>query len=238
VTLLEEKDLAVIRSILGRAAIFDAHHRLAYAALVAVFVAYVASGRLHIATHAIVTWNAFAICSLVLAWNTIVRADLNHIQRTAQSQDFGRTVIFVVVMAAVMSLLTVGLLLGPSKDIAAAHSRFHILQSAIAVATSWCLTHTVYTLHYAHLFYSATSRQPHSRNDRGLDFPGGPNPNYLDFAYFAFVIGMTCQASDVQVTSRSMRTLVLIHGVLSFGFNTLILALSVSVIAQMLQRPA
>jgi uncharacterized membrane protein len=87
VTLLEEKDLAVIRSILGRAAIFDAHHRLAYAALVAVFVAYAASGRLHIATHAIVTWNAFAICSLVLAWNTIVRADLKHIQRTAQSQD-------------------------------------------------------------------------------------------------------------------------------------------------------
>ena len=66
----------MIRSILGRAAIFDAHHRLAYAALVAAFVAYAASGRLPIATQAIVTWNAFAICSLVLAWNTIVRADL------------------------------------------------------------------------------------------------------------------------------------------------------------------
>ena len=224
----------MIRSILGRAAIFDAHHRLAYAALVAAFVAYAASGRLHIATQAIVTWNAFAICSLALAWNTIVRADLEYIQRTARSQDFGRTVIFVVVvMAAVMSLLTVALLLGP-----AAHSRFHVVQSAIAVITSWSLMHTVYTLHYAHLFYAATSRQPHARNDRGLDFPGDPNPNYLDFAYFSFVVGMTCQVSDVQVTSRSMRTLVLIHGVLSFGFNTLILALSVSVIAQMLQRPA
>ena len=229
----------MIRSIFRRAAIFDAHHRLAYAALVAAFVAYAASGRLPIETQAIVTWNAFAICSLVLAWNTIVRAELRDIQRTAQSQDFGRTVIFVVVvMAALMSLLTVGLLLGPSKDIAAAHSRFHVVQSAIAVITAWSLTHTVYTLHYAHLFYAATSRQPHARNDRGLEFPGDPNPNYLDFAYFAFVIGMTCQVSDVQVTSRSMRTLVLIHGVLSFGFNTLILALSVSGIAQMLQRPA
>ncbi|MGH8575841.1 MAG: DUF1345 domain-containing protein [Gammaproteobacteria bacterium] len=134
----------MIRSILGRAAIFDAHHRLAYAALVAAFVAYAASGRLHIATQAIVTWNGFAICSLLLAWNTIVRADLEHIQRTAQSQDFGRTVIFVVVvMAAVISLLTVGLLLGPAKDIATAHSRFHLLQSAIAVITAWFLTHTV-----------------------------------------------------------------------------------------------
>jgi uncharacterized membrane protein len=229
----------VIRSILGRAAIFDAHHRLAYAALVAAVVGYAASGRLHIATQVIVTWNAFAICSLALAWNTIVRADLNYIQRTARSQDLGRTVIFVVVvMAAVVSLLTVGLLLGPSKDIAAAHSRFHIVQSAIAVITSWSLTHTVYTLHYAHLFYAAASRQPHAGNHRGLDFPGDPNPNYLDFAYFSFVIGMTCQVSDVQVTSRSMRTLVLIHGVLSFAFNTLILALSVSVIAQMLEGPA
>ena len=235
----------MIRSILGRAAIFDAHRRLAYAALVAAFVAYAASGRLPMETQAIVMWNAFAICSLILAWNTIVRAELRDIQRTAQSHDFGRTVIFVVVvMAALMSLLTVGLLLGPSKDIAAAHSRFHVVQSAIAVITAWSLTHTVYTLHYAHLFYAATSRQPcpidrgHARNDRGLDFPGDPNPNYLDFAYFAFVIGMTCQVSDIQVTSRSMRTLVLIHGVLSFGFNTLILALSVSGIAQMLQRPA
>ncbi|MGH8575840.1 MAG: DUF1345 domain-containing protein [Gammaproteobacteria bacterium] len=94
------------------------------------------------------------------------------------------------------------------------------------------------TLHYAHLFYSSTARRPPPHNDRGLDFPGEPNPDYLDFAYFAFVIGMTCQVSDVQVTSQSMRKLVLLHGVLSFGFNTLILALSINVLAQMLERSA
>ncbi len=228
-----------MRSLLGRAAFLDAHHRLAGAALVAALVAYATAGRLHVATQAIVAWNAFAIASLVLAWATIVRADLEHIRRMAQAHDFSRTVIFVlVVMAAVMSLLTVGLLLGPSRDIAAAQSGLHLGQSAIAVIGSWTLTHTVYTLHYAHLYYSPASQHPHARDGRGLEFPGDPNPNYLDFAYFAFVIGMTCQVSDVQVRARPMRRLVLLHGVLSFAFNTLILALSVNVIAQMFQRSA
>jgi uncharacterized membrane protein len=66
-----------------------------------------------------------------------------------------------------------------------------------------------------------------------LDFPGEEKPDYLDFAYFSFVIGMTFQVSDVQVTAKRMRQLVLVHGILSFGFNTLILALAVSTVTSL-----
>jgi uncharacterized membrane protein len=173
---------------------------------------------------------------LALAWATILHAQPEHIQRTTQLQDFGRSIIFVlVVTAATISLLSVGLLLGPA-EITESYSVLHLLQSVIAVISSWCLTHTVYTLHYAHLFYLPSPHGLSERKARGLEFPGGTDPDYVDFAYFAFVIGMTCQVSDVQITSRRMRKLVLIHSVLSFGFNTLILALSVNVIAQILDR--
>jgi len=68
----------------------------------------------------------------------------------------------------------------------------------------------------------------------GLIFPGDRPPNYLDFAYFSFVIGMTCQVSDVQITSRRMRRISLFHSVLSFGFNTLILALLINTVSGLL----
>lgn len=91
--------------------------------------------------------------------------------------------------------------------------------------------HTVFGMHYAHNFYGDSENRA-ARH--GLDFPGEPDPDYRDFTYFSFVIGMTCQVSDVQVTSREMRRLVLIHGVLSFVFNTVILALTVNIVSSLL----
>ena len=87
-------------------------------------------------------------------------------------------------------------------------------------------------LRYAHTFYGdpdgPAGPQQHAG---GLDFPGGRLPDYMDFAYFSFVIGMTFQVSDVQITSREFRKLVLLHGMLSFGFNTVILALTINTVS-------
>jgi uncharacterized membrane protein len=94
--------------------------------------------------------------------------------------------------------------------------------------------HTVFSLRYAHLFYRESGAAPSEGLAGGLAFPEEPEPDYLDFAYFAFVIGMTCQVSDVQITSRPIRHLALLHGVLSFAFNTVILALSVNIISGLL----
>ena len=92
--------------------------------------------------------------------------------------------------------------------------------------------HTIFTMHYARAFYKNRSKQHGSYlQAEGFDFPGDEEPDYKDFLYFSFGIGMTCQVADVQITSRSTRYLVLFHSVLSFFFNTAILAMSVNIIA-------
>ena len=107
----------------------------------------------------------------------------------------------------------------------------HLFMAVLAVIESWLLIHTVFTLRYAHVFYRLEQEADVEGSGRGLIFPGGDNPDYEDFAYFSFVIGMTCQVSDVNITSRFMRRLALLHGLLSFAFNTVILALSINIIS-------
>lgn len=102
----------------------------------------------------------------------------------------------------------------------------HVTLAAITVASSWLLVHSVFTLRYAHLYYGDDRKQ--TKHPGGLDFPHEPEPDYLDFAYFSFVIGMTSQVSDVAIGSKQMRRAALAHGVLSFLFNTIIIALTVS----------
>ncbi len=106
-----------------------------------------------------------------------------------------------------------------------------ITLACIAVALSWLLVHTMFALHYAHAYYGDLDPGPDYKMRGGLDFPGRHPPDFWDFLYYAAVVGMTCQVSDVQVTSHAMRRITLAHGVLSFFFNTGVLALAVNIIA-------
>jgi len=136
-----------------------------------------------------------------------------------------------VITAATASLLAVGLLLGSAKDLPPTALAEHIALSVSAVVISWLLVHTVFTLRYAH-FYFYDARDVERREVAGgLIFPGKGSPCYMDFAYFSFVIGMTCQVSDVQISSTKIRRLALLHGLISFAFNTAILAMFVNIIA-------
>jgi len=101
-----------------------------------------------------------------------------------------------------------------------------ILLCLTAVVTAWAMTHTAYTLRYAHLYY-----RDDGDGEGGLVFPGDTKPTYLDFAYFAFTLGMCFQTSDVAITSRPIRRTVLAHAALSFAYNTAILATAVSLVA-------
>jgi uncharacterized membrane protein len=100
-----------------------------------------------------------------------------------------------------------------------------------AVATAWLVVHTVFTLRYAHLYYDPDI----DGHEGGLEFPGGEKePDYLDFAYFSFVIGMTAQTADISISGRTLRRLVLLHGIISFSFNTAVVALSINSLASLL----
>lgn len=210
----------------------DSHVRQIIA-LIAATIAFVLSSRHGHApvSHFIAIWDIYAIILIMMAWVTIWTADPRTIQRQARLQDSSRTLIFVfVIVAACMSLLAVILVIHEHRAFQNTEA-LHLFMAALAVLESWLLIHTVFALRYAHLFYRSKQEVDVDGSGGGLIFPGKGNPNYRDFAYFSFIIGMTCQVSDVSVASHSMRLLALIHGLLSFAFNTVILALSINIIS-------
>lgn len=171
--------------------------------------------------------------TLFLAGTAVIlsRATPDRMRARARRQDPLRAVLFAVVLAAAaVSFVALGFLLG--KD-ASGHMAVapRILIAGLAVVASWTLTHTIFALHYAHLYYGDDPLQEGVQDRGGLKFPEERSPDFWDFLYFSFVVGMTCQVSDVQVTSRHMRRMTLGHGVLSFLFNAVILALAVNFIA-------
>ena len=159
------------------------------------------------------------------------KATPDRMRARARKQDPLRPLLFsVVIAAAAISFVALGFMLG--KD-ASGHVAIglRILVAGLAVLASWTLTHTIFALHYAHLYYGDNPLQKGEQDRGGLKFPEEGTPDFWDFLYYAFVVGMTCQVSDVQVTSRHMRRLTLGHGVLAFLFNAVILALAVNFIA-------
>jgi uncharacterized membrane protein len=214
----------------------DARHRLVISFLAAGLVWCGLHGRVQTSTQSIATWDVFALCILVLAWLTITTTPLHKLHARAQEQDVSRTVIFVfVVLAACAGLFAVGFLFFANKNVQRPHLVLHMLMSLVAVVSSWLLVHTVFGLRYAHTYYGDPDGPEGPRQHAGgLEFPGGRLPDYMDFAYFSFVIGMTFQVSDVQITSREFRQIVLLHGMLSFGFNTVILALTINTVSTLL----
>lgn len=175
-------------------------------------------------------WDAFALATLLLLWVSIYQADIDRIRAVAAKEDFSRTVSFLfVLMAAGASLLAVVFLLGTLHSMPPAAQVRRLALLVVAVGSSWLLVHTVFTLRYAHMYYDQDTP---GQDNGGLDFPGDDKePDYLDIAYFAFVIGMTAQTADVSITGRPIRRLSLVHCLISFGFNTALVALVINGVA-------
>jgi len=208
----------------------DARHRLGLGLAAGAAVFFAARGHLRIWSAAIAGWNAVAVIILVLAWLTILTTPQRKIRQLAQQQDLSRFLVFLfVVVTASAALFAVGFLVSVKKNQTDPHFIIHLLLVLMTVIFSWTLVHTVYGLRYAHAFYGDSDEPGVNRHAGGLIFPGDHPPDYFDFAYFSFVVGMTCQVSDVQITSRRMRRIALFHSVLSFGFNTIILALLINI---------
>lgn len=172
----------------------------------------------------IVAWDVFAVVLLWFAWAIIWTADADETRRRAANDDPGRTAVWIlVVLSSTLSLFAAAFGLRHARAASPSAAAAEALLSLGAVVTAWCLSHTAWTLRYAHLYY---------RDDEegigGLVFPGDHAPDEVDFAYFSFTIGMAFQTSDVSVTSPQIRRAVLLHGVQSFAFNTTILALALN----------
>lgn len=178
-------------------------------------------------TRALLAWDAGAGLYLVLAWIMMFRATVDRMQWRARRQDDGAVVILVLtVSAAVASLAAIAVELIGVKSYPPAVQTLHLALSIVTILCSWFLVHTAFALHYAHEFY-----EPARAEQRCLTFAGNPQPDYVDFLYFAFVLGTTSQTSDVTIASSAMRRLALAHGVIAFFFNTTLLALAVNIAA-------
>ncbi len=229
VTELEEEITPLFPELHNRFGRWDAHHRLFISLGIAAVVCLAVPWSWHWPTRAVVTWIAYSASALAMMWYVIVSADPSEAAQEASIQDSSRTTIFIfVVGAAIASVFAVGAELGTAKGLDKTYLAGHVLFSLLAIFTSWSLVHTVFTLRYAHAYYDTPEGDD---AHGGLSFPNQQKPDYLDFAYFSFVIGMCFQTSDVSITSRRLRRLALVHSVISFGFNLAILGLSINIVS-------
>ena len=182
----------------------------------------------------VAVYDVSVIAMLAFYWSVIFRSDVAATRARAASEDPGRNVAFaVVLLAVVFGFLAAFDVLLPGPSGRTTHqSEFIYSLGFAAVVFGWLLIHTLFVLRYAHLYYQ--HRDEDDKNGGGLAFPGSHDPKDMDFAYFSFVLGMTFQVSDVQVTSPHIRALALAHGLISFGYNTAILALVVNTVAGLL----
>jgi uncharacterized membrane protein len=168
----------------------------------------------------LVGWNTGALCLLALTWAVIVPADAPRTRHLAGNEDPGRTLVYVIALvASASSLVAATILVGEAHKLGPELARIVAGLCLLAVATSWTMTNTAFAMRYARLYY-----REDAEGIGGLELPGKLPPTYFDFAYVAFTVGMCFQVSDVCVTSRQIRRTVLLHAVISFGYNTVILA--------------
>jgi len=207
----------------------DSQYRLMIALAISTIIFLVISGHHSAPSLILFTWISFASTIILLDWIIIVTSHPREVRMIAKMQDSSRTIIFLFVIAA--SLASMGAIIFLLKSTKGADKNEHILLAITAVIVSWWLVHTIFTLLYAHLYYDTDTDDGKKLDIGGLDFPTKEEPDYLDFVYFSFVIGMTFQVSDVTISSRVIRRFVLLHALMSFAFNTAILALSINVIS-------
>jgi len=214
----------------------DAHYRLIIALAVAAVVFLFNYHRASAPALSLLTWVGCALTIIFMDWVIIITSHPLEVRKIAKLQDSSRTFLFVFISAAsIASLVAIIFLFKSTKGVPGAAKNEHILLAMSAVIVSWWMLHTIYTLRYAHLYYDVdTDIDGDVKGIGGLQFPGKQQPDYLDFVYFSFIVGMTFQVSDVNISSRRIRRVCIMHSLMSFAFNTAILALSINVVSGMI----
>jgi uncharacterized membrane protein len=180
-------------------------------------------GSLRLVTRVLISWDLFVALYLALVYTMVFRSGLTRIRRNAALQDDGRFLILLITaLGAFASIAAIVFELGGNH-----RSGPELLLATGTIALSWAIVHTAFALHYAHDYYRGAK-------PGGLQFPSGDehdHADYWDFVYFSFVIGMTAQVSDVGITDKTIRRTATVHGIISFVFNTALVALMVNIAA-------
>ena len=200
-----------------------ARPRTFFAIALGVVTFFLLPSSLRLVSRLLIGWDTFVALYIVLVYAMMGRSTLSTIRRMAALQDDGRFLIpLLTALGAFASLAAIVFELGQGQ-----HTPPELMFAVLTVTLSWAAVHTGFALHYAHEYYRG-------HTPGGLQFPSGDkddHADYWDFVYFSFVIGMTAQVSDVGITDKTIRRIATVHGIISFVFNTALLALMVNIAA-------
>jgi uncharacterized membrane protein len=193
-----------------------------------------AAGRVAPPAAGLIGWNAFAATLLGALGFLILTNDAPLVRARAQEQDVNRAVLTTLILAALAASL--GAMILTLHDAKTAGKTglppWLIALSASTLVLSWMLVHSLFTLHYAHRWFA--DRDDNGADDGGVCFPGEKPTSYRDFLYMAVCVGATCQVSDFEITTSRFRELVTVHALIAFAFNTMVLALGVNIIGNLM----
>jgi uncharacterized membrane protein len=183
------------------------------------------------ATKLLIGWDIGVVLYLVLVYQLMATCGIDEIRRRASEDDEGA--LALLILTGLSGLAIMGAIiaeLGIAKVSGQPRSGYGVAIAMITIVVSWAFVHTIFALHYAHEYYG--EGRDHAIG--GLTFPGRQSPDYWDFVYFSVVIAMTSQVSDVVITSKIVRRIVIVHGVLAFFFNVAVFALTVNIVSNLI----
>lgn len=209
--------------------------RVVFGVVVAIAALVLLPSSLHGSVREAVAWCLGGGTYLVLSFSLMLGCHSDTIRTRAAHQDDSGVVILVLVLLAMFSsFAAIFGLLGDAKQASEEGKLFFVALAAATIITSWFVTQVAFTLHYAHAYYAPDR---HSEKPSGpateLTFPGDPTPDYWDFFYFATSFGAASQTSDIIINSKSMRRMTTLHAIVSFFFNTMVLALTINLAASL-----
>jgi len=206
-------------------------HRIAVSIIISIIVSLLVETTSSTLIASLLFWNVFSLCYLILNWILIAKRPIPEIRRWAKKDDGSAVFVFGLILISSLACMFIVLLLMVSQEKNSSTDDLYLPLVIAGIFLSWLMVHTIYTFHYAHMYYDDDKKSP-DKDAEGLEFPGeDTKPDYIDFAYFSFVIGCTFQVSDVEITSKKIRRVVLFHGLLSFALNTFVVALTINLIA-------
>ena len=212
--------------------LLSARPRLYLSTLIGIAVGAMLPLSMSAALRVLVGWNVATGLYLILAFIMMLRSSPRQLRRRAFMQYDTRWVILgLVAGSAVATLFAIGQVLGNLKLMPAETVYWHVGLSGLTLISSWMLVNVIFAQAYAYEYFG-----PRQQKDgpTALAFPDDIQPDYWDFMYFSMCIGMTCQVSDVAIRSRILRRVATVHAMLSFFYNTVVLALTVNISASLL----
>jgi uncharacterized membrane protein len=207
------------------------HPRLVFSTLLGIAAYLLLPVRLEESTRLLAAFDLAAVGFLAAVWIMMAGASPADMRRRARTEDESRHVVLALSAAVATAILfSIAFELQGLRSAAAGGAGLRVVLAGLTILLAWLFMNTMFALHYAHFYYIDGEGEAHEPAG-GLAFPGGRQPDYWDFLYFSFTIGMTFQVSDVPIESHALRRTGLAHGVLAFFFNVVVLALTINIIA-------